>query len=191
MAMKLRLLSIAAGLMAMTACTPTTTTTPPAGDSTATVQVDSPATLPPAPVDSGTVPEASGDPQGTASGTVTPDNGKLPADNATNGKVKGTPDPIAATYRMTVSFTSMGGGIDYKAKSTFDKFVSTYEATNKVKLAHETVGWGREGEVDYCYKLAELKDPKKSDFVNQCKAQVKGNDQIELKENTTCRVPRK
>jgi hypothetical protein len=187
--MKMRLFSIAAALMAMTACTPTTTTTPPAGDSTATVQVDSPATVPPASVDSGTpAPDASGDPQG---GIVTPDNGNSPADNTTNGKVKGTPDPIAATYRMTVSFTSMGGGIDFKAKSTFDKFVSTYEATNKVKLAHETVGWGREGEVDYCYKLAELKDPKKSDFVNQCKAQVKGKAQIELKENSTCRVPRK
>ena len=171
-------------LIVFTACTPTTTTNPPAADSLATAKVDSPLVV----NDAATVATVPGDSAATQpatdASTAPVADGKMANNNA-----KGS--PIVASNRMTISFISMGGGIDHKGKATFEKFVATYEINNKVKLAHETVGWGKEGEVDFCYKLVELKEPKRTDFVNQCKVQVKGNELIQLKENAPCRVPRK
>lgn len=117
------------------------------------------------------------------------------ASNATDNNVRkagdSKPDPIVTTYRLTVSFISIGGGIDYAAKQKYDAFVADFGKRNKTKLAHETVGWGREGEVDYCFKLAELKDAQKSAFVTESKAMFVGNDLVKLKENASCRQPRK
>jgi hypothetical protein len=187
--MKIKLMLFALALAALTACTPTTTTTGGTADSTAVVQADStpvaidtPAVADVPAVDSPAAPVADATTPSTDNGNNTPANGKVAG---------GNPDPLVTTYRMTVSFISIGAGIDHKGLAAWDKFVAGYEAKNKVTLAHETVSWGREGEVDYCYKLAELKDPKKTDFVNQCKAQVKGNNLIQLKENANCRVKRK
>jgi hypothetical protein len=165
----------------LVACGPTTPTTPSSGDSTVVAAVDST----PVVTDTSAVVDV---PVVTVDSPATT---PPPVDN--NGKKAGAdaPDPITTTYRMTVSFISKGGGIDSKAKVKFDAFVAGYETTNKVKLAHETVTWGREGEVDYCYKLAELKDPKKTAFVRESMALLTGNDRVQFKENANCRVKRK
>jgi hypothetical protein len=185
--MKTRLFILGAALCALAACTPVTTTTPGA-DSLAVavdspiVQVDTPQVDVATPTDSvaETTPVAEGGTTPAENGKVTAETGKKAADGG-----------LVTTYRLTVSFISIGAGVDQKAKANWDKFVADYELKNKVKLAHETVSWGREGEVDYCYKLAELKDPKLSAFVAECKAQVLGNKLVQLKENANCRVPRK
>jgi hypothetical protein len=188
--MKIKFAFAALLLLALAACTNRSTTTGAVSDSTAVAQedttpvvIDSPAVVELPPVDSGSAPTPDATPPSAEGSKTTPANGKVAGG--------GDPDPLVQTYRITVSFISKGGGIDYKALASWDKFVAGFEVKNKVTLAHETVNWGREGEVDYCYKLAELKEPKLSEFVNQCKAQVKDNALILLKENANCRVKRK
>ena len=160
-------------------CIKTSTTTTAGTDSTQTAAADTTkevlidsvevANVPPAPVDSPAV--VASDPNATTS-----DNGK-----------KVNPDPIVTATRLTVSFISIGAGTDYKAKEKFEKFVAGFETRNKVKLVAEKVGWGREGEVDYCYDLATLKPLQRAAFVQETKALVNGNDLVQVRENKPCR----
>ncbi len=174
------ILMLAAAVFA--GCTKTSTTTTVGTDSTQTAAADTTkevlidsvevADVPPVPVDSPAV--VASDPNATTS-----DNGK-----------KVNPDPIVTATRLTVSFISIGAGTDYKAKEKFEKFVAGFETRNKVKLVAEKVGWGREGEVDYCYDLATLKPLQRAAFVQETKALVNGNDLVQVRENKPCRKPR-
>ncbi|HEX2900566.1 MAG TPA: hypothetical protein VHS96_12670 [Bacteroidia bacterium] len=117
-----------------------------------------------------------------------------PADSATAEVTTGrkpNPNPISTNPRLSVSFISIGGGIDFKAKQKYDTFVIDFGKRNKTKLAHETVGWGREGEVDYCFSLTELKELQRAAFVEETKALFNGNELVQIKENAPCRKPRK
>jgi hypothetical protein len=116
----------------------------------------------------------------------------LPTDNS-RVQDPTKPDPVTTVYRLSVSFISIGEGIDYKAKEKYDSFIKDFAKRNKVKEpAHETVGWGREGETDYCFTLSELPDAgMQAAFVKESKALLAGNELVVLKENTKCRVPRK
>lgn len=93
-------------------------------------------------------------------------------------------------YRLSVSFISIGAGIDHKSKTAYDAWIKEFESQNKVTLAHETVGWGREGEVDYCFLLKELKPAQQTEFINTTKKTFEGNTLVHIKENTACRKPR-
>ncbi len=173
-------------LLIVTACTPSTT--PPAtnADSTAVaakdttpVVVDSIAVadVPPAPADSPAAVVADGKQAGNA--TDKSAGSKVPAPGS-GGK-----------YRFTISFISIGAGIDYKAKAKFDAFVLDFGKRNSGKLKHETVGWGREGETDYCFALTELNARQQGAFVQESKALLKDNELVQMAENAVCRVPRK
>src|SRR6185503_10536349 len=59
-------------------------------------------------------------------------------------------------YRLIVSFYSICCGINGEAKEKVDEFVSNYERDKRTRLARETVNWGREGEIDYCFRLSGL-----------------------------------
>lgn len=177
---------LAAALLA--GCVNSTTTTTTDGDSTKVAAADS--TPAPQPVDS------------SASTDVTPpaDSGATAhtSDPATSGEQgttdntrKGNPDPIVTNQRITVSFISIGGGIDHKTKEKLDKYIVDFGKKNGAKLQYEQVGWGREGEIDYCFPLTEVKEPLKSTFVKEVKAMVGENELVKIKENTTCRKPRK
>ncbi len=167
--------------VALVGCKETNSTTTTGGDSTKVAAVDSPTVIldSPAVVDVPPVPSDSQAVVATDDNATTSDNGK-----------KINPDPIVTATRLTVSFISIGEGTDYKAKEKFEKFVTDFETRNKVKLVSEKVGWGREGEVDYCYDLATLKPLQRAAFVQETKALVKGNKLVQLKENTPCRKPR-
>lgn len=165
-------------ILALSACNPTTTTTTTDGDSTKTANADSTpqVVIDPAPKQDSTV-------------AVVPDS-SVKADPSTDDSRKANPDPIVTATRLTVSFISIGGGIDSKAKEKFIKFVAGFETRNKVKLVSETVGWGREGEIDFCYDLAPLKPLERAAFVKEAKAQVNGNELVKTTENKPCRKPR-
>lgn len=113
--------------------------------------------------------------------------------SAKSGGGKGTGSSAAndSIYRLSVSFISIGSGIDAQAQAKYDQFVTEFGTRHKVTLAHETVGWGREGEVDYCFKLSELKSPQQATFVEESKALLAGNELVLFKENTPCRKPRR
>ena len=56
-----------------------------------------------------------------------------------------------------------------------------------MKLNYETTNWGREGEVDYCLKLAELDKKKQELFITEIKEILKNSALVRFKENTLCR----
>ena len=99
-----------------------------------------------------------------------------------------TPDTI---YRLSVSFISIGAGTDKKAKQQYDQYIIQYKQKNKIKLNYEIVNWGREGEIDYCFKLSELNKNQQDLFVTETKETLKSSSLVRFKENTTCRQKRK
>lgn len=115
-------------------------------------------------------------------------------------KASGNSTPIASTqnietvdtnYRFSVSFISIGAGIDKKAKSDYDQYLVQYEQVNKIKLSYEFTRWGREGEVDYCFKLSELDQKQKPLFIRETKDILKKSPLVRYIENEPCREKRK
>lgn len=98
------------------------------------------------------------------------------------------PDSI---YRFNVSFISIGSGTDSKAKQQFNEFITQFNNDNRVIITPEIVSWGREGEIDYCLKLAELNNDLQNKFIADTKEILKNSKLIRYKENSTCRQMRK
>ena len=98
------------------------------------------------------------------------------------------PDSI---YRFNVSFISIGSGTDSKAKQQFNEFITQFNNNNSVIITLEIVSWGREGETDYCLKLAELNNDLQNKFIADTKEILKTSKLIRYKENSTCRQMRK
>jgi hypothetical protein len=87
-------------------------------------------------------------------------------------------------YRFTVSFISIGTGIDAKAKQEFLDFVQAFNTKNNVDVQFEKTSWGREGETDYCLKLSELKEEEQTRFIAEAKEALKNSTRVRYKENT-------
>ena len=98
--------------------------------------------------------------------------------------------PEPSTYGFTVSFYSTGGGTDSKMIDRFNAFVASYEKEKNVTLAHETNGWGREGEVDYCFKLAELSEKERIDFSQQAMKLLSESQLVHYMQNGQCHQKR-
>ena len=92
--------------------------------------------------------------------------------------------------RLIISFQSHASGIDGRAKKDIDTFISDYEKEKNVRLAREVVGWGREGELDYCFMLSEITKEDQADFVSRIGIKVKSSDRTSLQENAPCRKAR-
>lgn len=91
-------------------------------------------------------------------------------------------DSKEQTYRLIVSFTSKGAGVNAEKRTAF----LTYVELHPKKPASKAVLWGREGETDYCLTLKELSKKEQSDFINEVKKLVSGSDQVILSENSVC-----
>ncbi len=89
-------------------------------------------------------------------------------------------------YRISVSFFSVGGGIDNKAKLIYDKFVQEFEQQKGVKLSFEIANWGKEGETDYCFTLSELNSKDQDQFTIESKNILLDFKTVSVKENTSC-----
>ena len=83
-------------------------------------------------------------------------------------------------YRLIISFTSIGEGINTDVKEKFEKFATTFSP----KVNFETVKWGREGETDYCFNLKELSTLQQEEFVRKSKEIA--TKKVNLKENEKC-----
>ena len=90
------------------------------------------------------------------------------------------------TYRFGVSFYSIGTGIDGAARDQMLEYIASFEQKNKLKLLMEKFAWGREGEVDYCFKLSELDKKKQDQFVTEIKKVLRKSTRIHYKENEDC-----
>lgn len=108
---------------------------------------------------------------------------------STNKQTSNAATPATATSndstcRFVVSFISIGAGIDNKAREEFDKFILEYSAKNKVHIVYVPERWGREGEIDYCFKLKELSSSKQEEFIREAKGLFKESSLVRYKENT-------
>ncbi len=98
------------------------------------------------------------------------------------------PDSI---YRFSVSFISVGSGTDARAEQKFKAFVQQFNEKNKVNITPEIVNWGREGETDYCLKLADLNKRLQDKFIEDTKELLKSSRLIRYEENSICKTKRK
>ncbi|MFN5415736.1 MAG: hypothetical protein ACK5B9_01680 [Flavobacteriia bacterium] len=98
-----------------------------------------------------------------------------------------TENNISANMRFIVSFISIGSGPDGEAKILLDNYLADYQTKNKVKLTIKTTKWGREGEIDYCFKLSELKDKEQSSFIKEVQDLLKNSTLVRYEENSPCK----
>lgn len=87
------------------------------------------------------------------------------------------------TYRFTVSFYSIGTGIDAEHHTKFQEYLNNF----KPVLLYDKAGWGREGEVDYCFFLRELKPKEQETFVGDVKKLLEKCDRVHFEEFKPCK----
>jgi hypothetical protein len=90
-------------------------------------------------------------------------------------------------YRCTVSFISIGSGIDKDALQKFLLLISRYKDSTGKKLIFESVSWGREGERDYCLRLSELTSEQQGAFIRELRDLLGSSTRVRLAENVKCR----
>lgn len=86
-------------------------------------------------------------------------------------------------YRVIVSFISIGAGTDGKAYDQLKDYISRNDEKG-VAISHETINWGREGEVDVCFKLKEMDKQDGDKFVEGLKKTFEGNNLVQITENS-------
>ncbi len=95
-----------------------------------------------------------------------------------------------STYALTVSFYSIGEGADGNALINFKRYLETFNKEEKVSVKFETTPWGREGEIDYCFRLFELKGKLKEKFISGAKMVFTEKNLVHIAENGRCHAKR-
>lgn len=94
-------------------------------------------------------------------------------------------------FSMVVSFFSRGAGIDFMVAREYESLVKKYETAHPEKFTAERVGWGREGELDYCIQFGDLNKNIAREFVNQSRVITDKTDLVHVKMDSECRRRRK
>ena len=89
-------------------------------------------------------------------------------------------------YSMVVSFYSIGSGIDLPVAQEFDYLVKDFQEQFGNDFSYEKVGWGREGEVDFCIQLDKLKSVSMETFKKRADEILKKSERVHSKENAPC-----
>lgn len=92
-----------------------------------------------------------------------------------------------AYNNIVISFYSKGEGVNVKAVETIEDFLKKYSAEINQPIPYNKISWGREGEVDFCISLAELKGEDKRIFVDKTREVTKQFELINFFENHPCR----
>lgn len=85
--------------------------------------------------------------------------------------------------RLIVSFYSPGNGIDHRALALFSADI----LSKNENITYSTVSWGREGERDYCFQLAELSAEEQVAFVEEVNTLLGSVKRVRILENQECR----
>jgi|GEM_PF-2313314 len=88
---------------------------------------------------------------------------------------------------FTVSFFSIGSGINSEARKEFDLFIAEFATKNQTTLNPKQRKWGREGEVDYCFELHGLKQELKTELIAQAKQNVSEKKWVRMTINKPCK----
>src|SRR6185295_6244385 len=65
-------------------------------------------------------------------------------------------DEAEALNNLVVSFYSKGGGINREVAGKLEDFIIRYSQKTNTKIPYKKVGWGKEGEVDFCIPLSVM-----------------------------------
>lgn len=91
-----------------------------------------------------------------------------------------------STARFIVSFFSPGNGIDHKARAKLVEFLKGHTPA----LTVTKTKWGREGEVDFCFMLAELSKKEQEAFIKEVRELLAKSSRVRFYENKECKKPR-
>ena len=89
-------------------------------------------------------------------------------------------------YRFRVSFFSIGTGIDGAAKQEYMNFLRAFEERVNTNISYEVNQWGKEGETNFCFKLAELGEKDQLQFIAESKDNLKNAKNVRFIENEPC-----
>lgn len=103
-----------------------------------------------------------------------------------NGEREPQTDPKETVYRLIISFISIGEGTDGDARQLMDNLLGIWAEHNQVTLKYDSFPWGREGEVDYCFRLNELNTELQDAFVSEMREVMKDRNLIQITENQKC-----
>lgn len=109
-----------------------------------------------------------------------------PVASPANGEREPQTDPKETMYRLIISFISIGEGTDGEARKLMDNLLGIWAEHNQVTLKYDTFHWGREGEVDFCFRLNELNTELQDAFVSEMKEVMKERKLIQITENQKC-----
>ncbi|MBK9636598.1 MAG: hypothetical protein IPO63_01785 [Bacteroidetes bacterium] len=91
------------------------------------------------------------------------------------------------TFRLVVSFISIGAGTDPESKAILEAYVYDYKLKNNKVVSYFMIPWGREGEVDCCFTLNELNASEQNNFIDGLKKVIQGKELIQINENMKSR----
>lgn len=92
--------------------------------------------------------------------------------------------------KITVSFISIGEGIDYEAMKNYKDFLENWKSSSGKELSYETIGWGREGETDFCVDMTNISDNESKRFLSETRDRVKDNSLVQIETNQQCKESR-
>jgi hypothetical protein len=92
-----------------------------------------------------------------------------------------------AYNNVVISFYSIGEGVNAKAIEAIENFIGEYSKKINKAIPYSKIAWGREGEVDYCILLTELKPDERKIFVDESRRLARQFELTHFFENHPCR----
>lgn len=98
------------------------------------------------------------------------------------------PDPLSKTenIRLIVSLISTGEGIDREAMGDINLHTKNVMTHIKKPIQYVLVFWGREGEVDVCFRLKNLNPMEQTAFIEDLKELFANRTLVVITENQPC-----
>lgn len=87
---------------------------------------------------------------------------------------------------FTVSFTSIGSGIQTAAVKKLVDTINEYSSDSGTDLNYEIIRWGREGERDYCFNFESIPGQIKMDVIDLVKNNLADFSQVQYKTGSAC-----
>ena len=99
----------------------------------------------------------------------------------------GVNDHIPIKWRVSVSFISIGEGIDPQALPKLEAYVLQFGKETGMEITSTRWPWGREGEVDNNFSLDKLSPGQQEKFIAGLMELFQGNPLVHITENQPTR----
>ena len=87
---------------------------------------------------------------------------------------------------LIVQFYSIGTGVKAETITMLDTYTADFEKASGKKVIYQKVPWGREGEVDACFRLSGLNDEQRQTFISGLKRLYTDEHHVHILENQAC-----